>query len=458
MVSQCNGFLQQNPFSLLWPSEPAVSEPSLHFSTLDPDKHPINLYQYTNTTVIRIKYDTQDQLVQYLKAIPKDYGIWSKSASAKTIDLQLSTVDYLKLLAKFDDMDYQILVEDLAQTVFETFPENHQETINTEENSEFKETKANVFSELFFKDYRPLETIEAWLDIIQQSFPGVVKVEEIGKTFEGRPYNIVHVSDHSVDDHSEKKTIVINGGIHAREWISVSSVCYQIYSMLNVYMTQPEILQELDFIFVPLSNPDGYEYTWSTDRLWRKNRQTTILPRCYGIDIDHSYDFHWTKSSDWPCGEEYSGEHPYEAVEAQIWEDYLNKTNAHHEIYGYIDLHSYSEEILFPFAYSCSSEPRDEENLIELAYGISKAIRLQSGKFYNVLPACQDKDSDLLPDLGSGTSLDFMYHNKAFWAYQLKLRDTGNHGFLLPPKFIEPVGAEIFAGIQYFIKFITEDD
>lgn len=458
MIYVCQAFKLQVPFN--WKQEPQIDP--IHYTSFSAEDLPLNLTQYSNDKVIRVRYD--DEILDYLLKTTDKSSIWSKSSSLKTIDVQVGNEELSKLLAKFD-LNYQIIVEDVAQTVFETFPENHRHSINAKD-SKYKykateevveSTEANVFSELFFKDYRPLETIDAWLDIIEQSFPNIISIETIGETYEGRPYKIVHVSSNIDGDHSLKKTVVITGGIHAREWISVSSVCYQLYALIQAYETEPELLQELDFIFVPVSNPDGYDYTWNTDRLWRKNRQPTILPRCFGIDIDHSYDFHWSKSSDWPCGEEYSGEEPYEAKEAQIWANYLNETNGDHQIYGYIDLHSYSEEILFPYAYSCSSEPRDEENLIELAYGISKAIRLDSGKFYNVLPACQDRDSDLLPDLGSGTALDFMYHNKAFWAYQMKLRDTGNHGFLLPAKYILPVGQEIFAGLEYFVRFITQE-
>ncbi|GMG33732.1 unnamed protein product [Ambrosiozyma monospora] len=209
---------------------------------------------------------------------------------------------------------------------------------------------------------------------------------------------------------------------------------------------------------MPVMNPDGYDYTWNNDRLWRKNRQETYNPRCFGIDIDHSFDYHFTKSEESSCSEDYAGEGAFESLESHAWDKYLNETRHDHPMYGYIDLHSYAQEVLYPYAYTCEQAPRDKENLLELAYGLSQSIRLNSGKNYGVLSACEDKGADLLPSMGAGSALDYMYHNKAHWAFVMKLRDSGSHGFLLPPKYIAPVGKEIYASIKYFAGFVLSDD
>lgn len=450
----------QIPLALNW-NLPLDKRP--HYSTLDVADHPINLTQYENEMVVRLP--VTGELTKHLAK--NGYKIWNRNSAAQTVDVQLNSDQLTELTALFGASP-ELVIGDLAQAVFETYPQEYSDFTAFSEHSkrEVEEaTKGDIFSEVFFRLYRPLDSINAWLDLLQQTYPHIMTTEDIGETYEGRRYKVVHLSIPDDDvAHGDKKTVVITGGVHAREWISVSTVLYCIYEMLNHYESNPGDVKELaklDFLFIPVLNPDGYEYSWTTDRLWRKNRQPVDGgndSNCMGIDIDHSYDYHWTKSSDTACGEEYAGTTPFEAYEAKIWNDYLNATNDDHKIYGYIDLHSYAQEILYPYAYSCSDLPRDEENLIELAFGISKAVRLTSGKYYAVLPACLDRDSDLIPDLGAGTALDYMYHHRAFWAFQMKLRDSGSHGFLLPEKYIQPVGEEIAAGLKYFSKFILSED
>jgi murein tripeptide amidase MpaA len=44
---------------------------------------------------------------------------------------------------------------------------------------------------------------------------------------------------------------------------------------------------------VPVVNPDGYEYTHTEDRLWRKSRSRHNGDRCIGVDLNRNFDFHW---------------------------------------------------------------------------------------------------------------------------------------------------------------------
>lgn len=443
--------------------------------TQDLENVPIPLEQYQGQYVLRIsnwcdaesseeEYEEEQQaFFEFALLTMKQSGlpIWEQSRYHKFIDVQVTKSQGEEILAvlssaypKPKDFQSKIMILDLPQTIYETFAVSE---IDSPKESD--DISANA--EIFFKSYRDLETIYSWFDLLLDTYPGILQVEYIGKTFEGRPMKALRLSVHSDSKADSIKTVVITSGIHAREWVSISSCCFILYQLLSDYengnLAVKRYLENLDFLFLPVMNPDGYEYTWKSERLWRKNKQQTYNPRCAGIDIDHSFGFHFTTGFESPCSEDYAGESEFEALESYNWDKYLNETKHSHPIYAYIDLHSYAEEVLYPYAFSCDIIPRDEENLLELAYGLSQAIRLNSGKYYEILKACEDKGADLLPSMGAGSALDYMYHNKAYWAFVLKLRDSGTHGFLLPSKYIVPVGKEIYAAVKYFAAFLLSD-
>lgn len=398
--------------------------------------------------------------------ITTDYDIWMQNS--KFIDIQLSKVTFDKIKNDANnDVDYEIFIADINQMIDEVMPDND-ETINFGKKIDNQmnfdsvsrggdDESTNILSDFFFDEYRNLRTIEIWLQLLKETFPELVKIEKIGVTPDGNDLNVIHISTNNILKNPDKKTIVITGGIHSREWISISTTCYVMYELLSKYGIEKKVteyLDSLDFIFVPVFNPDGYDYSWTNDRLWRKNRQDTYISDCKGIDIDRSFGYQWVKSNEFPCSESYNGEVEFDAVESKLWGSYFNENKKNYKIFGYLDLHSYSEEILYPYGYSCEALPRDIENLLELSFGLAKAIRLTTHKNYDVIAACKDSGSDLTPGIGGGTALDYMYHNRARWALQLKLRDSGSHGFLLPSKYIRPVGKEIYAAMTYFCEFL----
>ena len=55
---------------------------------------------------------------------------------------------------------------------------------------------------------------------------GLVKTEIIGKSTENRPLTVIHIGN--VNDTS-KPRIWIDAGIHAREWVSISTALYFIH-------------------------------------------------------------------------------------------------------------------------------------------------------------------------------------------------------------------------------------
>ncbi|KAL9131533.1 MAG: hypothetical protein Q9217_000547 [Psora testacea] len=417
--------------------------------------------------------------------------------TAEWVDIRLSkdvVAPLLGLLPPSLQHAHTPLMHDLAQAIFESYP-----SLTFKDPSASAQQPSRPFSpslhsssdqrNIFFRDYQPLSVIYPWMRLLQSLFPTHARLISVGLTYEGRDIHALRVGVHPTNakrPSDPRKTILVVGGSHAREWISTSTVNYVAYSFITAYGRSKSItklLEIFDFVFVPILNPDGYVYTWESDRLWRKNRQQTELRFCKGFDLDRSYGFQWdSDSSDKnPCSESFSGETPFEAIEARRFADWArNETeNNNVEIAGFLDLHSYSQQVLYPYSFSCTSAPPSLENLEELAIGLAKAIRRTSGETYGVTSACEGSVPIVCRDgtsassqrlksekafwprmeTGGGSALDWFYHElKVPYAYQLKLRDTGSYGFLLPSENITPTGKEAFSAVEYFGNFLAGDN
>ena len=67
----------------------------------------------------------------------------------------------------------------------------------------------------------------------------------------------------------------IDGGIHAREWVSPAAVTFLVHNMVEARGGWERGLDQLWVYILPVANPDGYEYSRKHDRMWRKTRSRT---------------------------------------------------------------------------------------------------------------------------------------------------------------------------------------
>ena len=103
---------------------------------------------------------------------------------------------------------------------------------------------------------------------------GHVSVETIGESHEKRKIRVVKVCK-GREGCGKKPAIWIDGGMHAREWISPAVVTYLLQKLLDDRknkFSNRHLVDQLDWYILPIANPDGYEWSRTEDRFWRKNR------------------------------------------------------------------------------------------------------------------------------------------------------------------------------------------
>lgn len=425
--------------------------------------------RYRNEIVMRFNISTSDEETALAEAAARLFlDVWAFTEDFVDIRIHKDEISpLLGLLPKSLKMSYSTLISDLPTAVYQSLPsDGHLESMDRDDML-LKMSSSTTVDNLFFQEYQTLPVIMRWMKLLEAMFPAYVEYISVGTSAEGReiPGLRVGVPGYS-NPMQPRKTLVVTGGLHAREWISTSTVNYVAWSFITAFGKEPMItkfLDDYDIVFLPVLNPDGVEYSWKEDRLWRKTRQETSFRFCRGLDLDHAFGFGWGTSNIQtdPCSEGYGGEQPFQAIEALELATWArNQTMNNVKFVGLLDLHSYSQQILFPYSYSCAVEPPNLENLQELAAGIAKSIRLSNGQGYTVASACEgavlaedtseDDGSISRLEAGGGSAIDWFYHEMhAHFSYQIKLRDTGSYGFLLPKEEIIPTGEEVFDAMKY---------
>jgi len=324
--------------------------------------------------------------------------------------------------------------------------------VDAEHKKEMDAKKAKGLPGDFFDNYRRYSEIVAELKTLASTYPAITKlIPSIGKSLEGRDIPAIIISASGFNNATIKR-IFWQGGQHAREWIGPATVMYQIVQLLENYGSDPLVtsfLQNMEFVVVPMSNPDGYEYAHTNERLWRKNRRKNS-GGSFGVDLNRNWDDHWggSGSSGVPTSETYRGTGPFSEPESLLISQFINSYNQQNNIMAGIDFHSYSQLVLRPYGWTTANSP-DNTALKIIGDGISFEIQRNSGKRYT-----SQRSIDLY--ITTGTASDWYYTEGIWAAYTIELRDTGTYGFILPPSQIVPTGVEIWASMQYFCSIVLD--
>lgn len=218
--------------------------------------------QFAGSSVYRCQFSSQIQYRQFLQNASR-FDLWHSDPHSLTIDVRIPA---------FQDESSSTAVPDECSLWINDLPS----LIEREQQSTRSLAAAGFDTDAYFLEYHSHSDIVAFCKSVAEKYSKLVSryLPSVAKTHEGRPLPVLHLTS-PVAGADTKRQIWINGGIHAREWISSHVAMFLIKQLVTGY-GQPDsaatrLLDKYEFVFAPHINPDGYEYSRT------KNRMVNIL-------------------------------------------------------------------------------------------------------------------------------------------------------------------------------------
>src|SRR6266571_1641793 len=203
---------------------------------------------------------------------------------------------------------------------------------------------------------------------IARDNPSLVKLEVLGHTYQGREIIALKVTEgaRGLKDGFRPAAFYVSNQ-HAREWISVEVNRRLLHYLVDQSKANNKdiknLLKDVEVWFVLSANPDGYQYTFDHDRLWRKNLRDNdgdgVITNADGVDPNRNYDAHWNfdeeGSSSQFSSQTYRGPAPSSEPETQALAGLITQIKPKF----LVNFHSYGPYILYPQGWQVATPDAD---------------------------------------------------------------------------------------------------
>jgi hypothetical protein len=293
--------------------------------------------------------------------------------------------------------------------------------------------------------YHTYAEVQKELQDLESAFPDIAKVFDLGESVEKRKIWAIKISD-NVAQEEEEPEVLFMGGHHAREWISIEVPFLLAKYLVENYSTSSTVKDYVDngeIWIIPMVNPDGHQYSVTSNRLWRKNRRNNG-DGTFGVDLNRNYSFQWggPGSSGDTFSEIYRGPTPFSEPESKAIEDFTDQ----HSFEAMITYHSFTQLILYPWGHTSDPAP-DQALLHSLALTMADSIFSIHGETY-----AAQQGSDLY--LASGDATDWLYGETRVPSYTIELRPRSSFpGFQLPESEIQPTFEENLPAALFLMQW-----
>jgi len=280
--------------------------------------------------------------------------------------------------------------------------------------------------------YRTVEETFATARSIARDYPELASWVDIGDSWEkiasggstGYDIRVLRLTNSTVP--GPKPKLFIMNSVHAREYTPAELATRFAQYLVHQYDIDPDVTWLLDYHEIHLllqANPDGRKRA-ETGFSWRKNTNNDHCTNSYlrGADLNRNFEFRWGccgGSSGFQCSEVFRGPSPGSEPETQAIQNYVraqfpDQRQEHLSAAApinatgvFLDMHSYSELVLWPWGIQKSPAPN------------GTALQTLGRKFAYFNAYSPHQAFDLYPT--DGTTDDFAYGELGLAAYTFEL-------------------------------------
>ncbi len=251
--------------------------------------------------------------------------------------------------------------------------------------------------------YLNVVEVESALQVVGATHPGFTELVTLPhRTWENRVCRAVRVA---ADLATARPGVVLVAGVHAREWggpdilvsflerLTAAAAAGAEISLPGYAVSAADverIVAGLDFVVFPQVNPDGRAYSMRPDgeELWRTNRRPSPVG---GVDVNRNYDWLWdfrrhfdpralargeVSVSDTPGQDTYHGPDAFSEPETRNVAWLVDRYPTTRFL---VDVHSFSELILYPWGDDDNQSTEPEQNFRNPAFDRRRGLLAQNG-------------------------------------------------------------------------------
>lgn len=253
-------------------------------------------------------------------------------------------------------------------------------------------------------------------------------------------YSSLSLSLRVSNGNPENWAVFVDAGVQARDWLSPAALTYAISKLTWLWDEDKadRAMRHIDWYFLPLANPDGYQYSRLTDRLWTKNRNYDSDSGCYGVNLDRNFDYSWGQagSSPNPCKNLYHGLKAFSELESRAIRNFLLSMRDY--LGAYVSLSGYGQAVTYPWG--------DADYVTSNQRQLRQTARQAIINFRRLNHAEYSMGSSYRQKLArSGNAADWVQERiSPQFVYNVFLKDQGRYGYLMPPHYIPESGEEAY--------------